>query len=241
MTAADDLKPLDDAIREIRRLHEAAEQAAGRIHAEVSRLGEREAGELIADLAEAVVERTELIRADTEQLSMLLQRARAAVAAHAGAEAWAPPPAEVEPAFADLEPGFADLELGFADVELPPVDVEPASVEEPPARPWTWRFWRRGRTTKDVVPEAAVPPPPRLPRLDFSAPGVPGVERRDYSSPGTSPVPEGVRLIATQMAVAGATRVEVERRLRRQFGIVDASPALDEIFGYGSLTSAESR
>ena len=42
---------------------------------------------------------------------------------------------------------------------------------------------------------------------------------------------EGVRLIATQMAIAGSSRSEIERRLRTEFGINDAARALDEIFG----------
>jgi hypothetical protein len=42
---------------------------------------------------------------------------------------------------------------------------------------------------------------------------------------------EGVRLIATQMAIAGATRGEIGARLREQFGIEEAQPVLDEIFG----------
>jgi hypothetical protein len=60
---------------------------------------------------------------------------------------------------------------------------------------------------------------------------------RDETSP--SPVPdtasggtsEGVRLIATQMAIAGSSRAEIEHRLRIQFGVVDAGQALDDIFG----------
>jgi hypothetical protein len=44
-------------------------------------------------------------------------------------------------------------------------------------------------------------------------------------------VSEGVRLIATQMAIAGSSRAEIERRLRSQFGVRDADLALDDIFG----------
>jgi hypothetical protein len=58
---------------------------------------------------------------------------------------------------------------------------------------------------------------------DSSAPPVPV-----SASGGTS---EGVRLIATQMAIAGSSRAEIEHRLRIQFGVVDASQALDDIFG----------
>lgn len=48
--------------------------------------------------------------------------------------------------------------------------------------------------------------------------------------PGQS-TPEGVRLAATQMAVSGSSRSEIERCLRIQFGVRDADAALDEIFG----------
>lgn len=53
-------------------------------------------------------------------------------------------------------------------------------------------------------------------------------EPSESSVGGTS---EGVRLIATQMAIAGSSRAEIERRLRIQFGVVDAEKALDDIFG----------
>ena len=48
---------------------------------------------------------------------------------------------------------------------------------------------------------------------------------------GAATVSEGVRLIATQMAIAGSSRTEIERRLRSQFGVRDADVALDDIFG----------
>lgn len=53
-------------------------------------------------------------------------------------------------------------------------------------------------------------------------------DRRSTPSHGVS---EGLRLIATQMANAGAPRAEIERRLRTQFGVRDAEQALDDIFG----------
>jgi hypothetical protein len=77
-----------------------------------------------------------------------------------------------------------------------------------------------------------VPPPAPLPRPDFLASGVVSVgERRESAAAARQPVPEAVRLIANQMAIAGANRVEVARRLQRQFGIADPDPVLDEIFG----------
>jgi hypothetical protein len=42
---------------------------------------------------------------------------------------------------------------------------------------------------------------------------------------------EGVRLVATEMAIAGSTRAEIEGRLRAEFGVQDPEPVLAEIFG----------
>jgi hypothetical protein len=72
-------------------------------------------------------------------------------------------------------------------------------------------------------PEPEIEPAP-LPRLEPE----PAVAQPAELPAGTS---EGVRLIATQMAIAGSSRAEIERRLRIQFGVRDADQALDEIFG----------
>jgi hypothetical protein len=45
-------------------------------------------------------------------------------------------------------------------------------------------------------------------------------------SAGTSGVPEGLRLLITQMSVAGADRDEVAERLRDEFGVTDPEPVL---------------
>jgi hypothetical protein len=213
MPGADDLKPLDAAIEEIHVLHQAAERAAARIGAEVEDLTGREDGgsELVADVAEALVERTEAMRADCERLSALLKRARGAIAASLGEAA--PPPPEAPPAEPEPEP------KPRISIQLPP----------------SWRFWRRDRVGEPPRPELA---PPRLRRPDYAVAGAgPLVARRE--SPSRVPVPEGVRLIATQMAVAGSSRKEIERRLQRQFGIVDAASVLDDVFGSDSSMPLE--
>ncbi len=45
------------------------------------------------------------------------------------------------------------------------------------------------------------------------------------------PPSEGARLLATQMAVAGSSREEINKRLRDDFGIEDADPMIDMILG----------
>jgi hypothetical protein len=42
---------------------------------------------------------------------------------------------------------------------------------------------------------------------------------------------QGIRLLATQMAVAGSTRDEEEHRLESEFGISDADDILDDVMG----------
>ena len=48
--------------------------------------------------------------------------------------------------------------------------------------------------------------------------------------PGRHPS-DGARLLATQMAVAGSGRAEIDSRLRNEFGIEDTRPMLDAILG----------
>jgi hypothetical protein len=47
----------------------------------------------------------------------------------------------------------------------------------------------------------------------------------------TRPDPAGARLLATQMAVSGSSREEIEQRLRNGFEIEDADAILDAILG----------
>jgi hypothetical protein len=63
-------------------------------------------------------------------------------------------------------------------------------------------------------PLEPVPPPPAAP-------------------PPLGPPSEGARLLATQMAVAGSNRAEIESRLQHEFGIRDTGPMLDSILGPG--------
>jgi hypothetical protein len=53
------------------------------------------------------------------------------------------------------------------------------------------------------------------------------------SEPDSSPRPDstGARLLATQMAVSGSSREEIEARLRSGFEVEDASEILDAILG----------
>ena len=52
---------------------------------------------------------------------------------------------------------------------------------------------------------------------------------RTKRSAKDSGISEGLRLLTTQMAVAGADRAEIAARLRDEFGITDAEPILKDM------------
>jgi vacuolar-type H+-ATPase subunit H len=93
----------------------------------------------------------------------------------------------------------------------PPAEPEPAadSNAEPQRQP-------QPQPEQERRVESAPPPPP---------PSQPPRHAAD------SPPSEGARLLATQMAVAGSNRAEIESRLQNEFGIRDTGPMLDAILG----------
>jgi vacuolar-type H+-ATPase subunit H len=83
--------------------------------------------------------------------------------------------------------------------------------------------------------------PQRLePSAEPSVPRLRAVEEADPAAPGEEAAPRGdarstdaagARLLATQMAVSGSSREEIELRLRNGFQIEDADAILDAILG----------
>lgn len=77
-------------------------------------------------------------------------------------------------------------------------------------------------------------PSPDEPARAHEAPRLRAVARSEEPAPAPE-APEadaaGARLLATQMAVSGSSREEIEQRLRNRFEIEDATPILDAILG----------
>jgi len=69
--------------------------------------------------------------------------------------------------------------------------------------------------------------PPEVPRLR----AVTQAEERSSAPEATPGDAAGARLLATQMAVSGSSREEIEARLRNRFEIEDTTPILDAILG----------
>jgi hypothetical protein len=78
----------------------------------------------------------------------------------------------------------------------------------------------------EAVVEAAPPEKPRLRAVD----GAPKPESPADQSRADA---TGARLLATQMAVSGSSREEIEGRLRTRFQIEDTNAILDAILGPG--------
>jgi vacuolar-type H+-ATPase subunit H len=79
------------------------------------------------------------------------------------------------------------------------------------------------------APTFVPPPPPPSPEPPAPEPAPAAAAPEPASEP--DPTPAAARLLATQMAVSGASREEIETRLRTGFEIADPSPILDAILG----------
>lgn len=82
--------------------------------------------------------------------------------------------------------------------------------------------------TGDVPTPTAEPAPPR------EAPRLRAVAQSEAPAPASEAAQgdaAGARLLATQMAVSGSSREEIEQRLRNRFEIEDTKPILDAILG----------
>lgn len=86
----------------------------------------------------------------------------------------------------------------------------------------------RLRELADELDPGASAPGPRLRPLEGGGEGDEGAdEEQGDGRPGSA----GARLLATQMAVSGASRGEIEEKLRKGFEIDDPGAILDAILG----------
>ena len=84
----------------------------------------------------------------------------------------------------------------------------------------------------ELDPESAGPEErPRLRTVEPIPEPSEGAEPAERVEPARRADEAGARLLATQMAVSGASRKEIENRLRNGAGIEDPAPLLDAILG----------
>jgi vacuolar-type H+-ATPase subunit H len=193
-----------------RVIDEAEEEARTRLadaHEEAERIiAARLAG--LADLTEEIDAQAEALRRQAEALQQALARAKAEME---GKEALGGSAAmgrrESEPS-ARKPAGPSLTVVGGAPAE--PVVAEPSMHGELPPR------------------EETAPPDDPSPKPTIDAEEAAAADSSESQPPGT---PAGARLLATQMAVSGSSREEIEARLRHGFAITDTRAILDAILG----------
>ena len=192
---------IEDAEAQARRYLEESQERADRIAAERARA--------IGDATDGLLERAETLKRYSDELIRALEEARLQIGSgNSDAPQGLAPAAEPDPP--------------AAEADAPAEDAVPAD----PPRPTPLRSPRASHLKPVEAPPPeeeppAEPVPERPPQETYA-------ERR--RSGGEIPT-AGARLLATQMAVGGSSRAEIERRLRSDFGIEDAEAMLDGILG----------
>lgn len=238
---------LEVAAARIGQIVAATEQASTEIRAKVAEGPEADLqnttrGKLASGLSEALIERADRLGDEAADLAAVLTRARGQLEASALPPSSAPPteqepapgpaiePAPSTPAIhaappeASKPPSFAARAVSVEPPKIaaapPPADDRPQTPtsELTPAPEIDQRVSQRFVASSQTPGQAA----PFRPRG-----GVPAEAARPEVLNGCST--EGIRLLATQMAVAGSSRDDIESRLRSEFGVEDASDLLAEV------------
>lgn len=236
------------ATERVQLIIEAAEQAAAGIindaeaqarsyleesRRRAERIAEQRAREMWG-LTDDLIARAEAVRRQSDELLRALENARraiddalrvgpASVGPGTGATAGAPSIWQAPPA---PQPPYAQQPL-----QRYPSQPQTAPPPAPSLRDASWQPQGAG-----APPPQPGPPPQEVPPPSARPFGPPkAVPQGAYAPAGREPrqPSEGARLLATQMAVAGSTRAEIEGRLQHEFDIRDTAPILDAILGPG--------
>ncbi len=198
---------IDEAEAEARARLDDAHEEADRIVAE--RLA------TLAELTDEIDAQAEALRRQAEELQRALAAAKAKIG---GAADEADPGAAGEGSARGAESRRREDREADRDGDArrpagPSLTVvgPPAGEEAPPAG-------------ADPDPAEAAPPAPGPGTLE------PGLTP-EATVPAANGSPAGARLLATQMAVSGSSREEIEARLRNGFAIADTQAILDAILG----------
>jgi vacuolar-type H+-ATPase subunit H len=129
---------------------------------------------------------------------------------------------------ARLEVGGAEAFGGSTTMRGP--ETAPEADDQKPVGP---ALTVVGALEREPVPDPEIAPDCRSESTRDAAPDdePAAAESFDAEPPTEIGTPAGARLLATQMAVSGSSREEIEARLRSGFAIADARPILDAILG----------
>lgn len=190
-------------------------EAQARRHLEESRVRAdgvaNERARVLTRLTDSLIERAEKVKHQSEELISALDQAKLEIEDRVRDEL-ASMPADEPPPLTEAPAPEGESERLPAVPHLKP--VQPAHEQEGAAL----------AGDADQAPSDAQPPNSRKGTEPFP-------RRSVVASNASDPASPGARLLATQMAVAGSSRDEIESRLRNEFGIQDAGPMLDAILG----------
>ncbi len=215
---------LDEAELEAERRIQAAEARASRI--------ERERASALSERSEHLLESADSIRERADALLDALESAAGDLAREGSSGRRRAEPVETRNEVetsgavpADEPPEAAGTDEPEAETNAPP-DADTHEVIEA-ADDGASETIRGIRERLSSLGRAPRPVP-------LSEPDAGGLSRAGGASPqgrgtGTGRASEGAVLLATQMAVAGASRDQIERRLREDFGIDDPYSILERI------------
>lgn len=202
--AGDGQAQIDDLVTRTAGLAEAADRA-------VEGLAPGGPG---GELVDAVIQQLQGVSAECARIHGVLERAAALISPSGEGQPLAPPPQDAPPPPPPPE----------GSAPPPPAPPPPSAMPPPPP-----------------LSEMPPPPPPDAPpAVDSSPIAIPSdeyVARQTpdavaYEGTGESAGPsEGIRLLATQMAVAGESIPDIENRLRTDFGVANADQVVRELFG----------
>jgi vacuolar-type H+-ATPase subunit H len=195
---------IDEAEEEARARLVDAREEADRI------VAERLAG--LAELTDEISAQAEALRRQSELLQRALAEAKAELGGADSLAGSARPGRRAADPDSDRDAGQP---IGPSLTVVGGVEREPASEREMAPE-------REGAPARGREPEAA-------PQFADAAAG----RSQEFDSNGSPAVdtPAGARLLATQMAVSGSSRAEIEARLRDGFAITDTGAILDAILG----------
>lgn len=193
-------------------IDEAEEEARGRIaeaHEEAERIvAARLAG--LGDLTDEIGAQAEALVRQAEALQQALARAKAEMGG-------------TETRDDSATTARRDPEPAFRKPAAPSLTVIPGEPQEPAAET---------RMPREVPPSQDGPAGDGRERTPSPEDGP---AARSHDLPDEIPLgngsPAGARLLATQMAVSGSSRAEIEARLRSGFAIDDTRAILDAILG----------
>jgi vacuolar-type H+-ATPase subunit H len=168
----------------------------------------------LAALTDEIGAQAEALKRGAEALQAAIVRAKLEIGDTEGFGGSAPM-RRVEPEADGQNPVAPSLTVVGAPDPQPAPEPEPAPDLQPAAD-------REAAPDLQSAADRAPTPTPEAPAA---------TENFDSEPPPRIGNPSGARLLATQMAVSGSSRGEIEARLRSGFAITDTRPILDAILG----------